>query len=646
MGAARFVVVVSALAAPLAHAAVLAGDAPSPWPTACGLVLGFLGWKRQALWVAGLLGLGPVWQALAGELAGDTGLHLIMPWLAALAATLARHPASGWQTTGPWRLGLAAWALSVALAWPVAAVRELDFTTAALGAATANGAFSPSTNVTIALIVLAAEAQLVALLLFDWCRGARPVDRRRVWLALTPGVAAACGVSLWQSTVNPGFISRAPWTALDRAAGTFYDANAMGALAALLGPVLAWRLAPPARAGRALWQGGWLALSLAGVMASGSRTALAGWSVAALAMVIASRRAFGRRQLAAAGLAAVVAVVTGAIVLQRGSPEAASQGNALTRLAQTIREAAADGGLTGLRRVLWERNGYGPISMAVIAEHPWFGVGPGAFAIVAPDYAKELTGALLPPDNAQNWWRHQWAELGLLGAAGAFACSLLAARGVIRSWRRSTNPRVIARSAPLMALGFMSFVGPPALHPILQVLIALVVAHGVVQTRSRAASVASLPPRGYSGGWLIWATALTCAAGLAIRGWTDFRPPYRAARFHFLYSYGLSPPTGTPLGEGVWAGRHAVGVFPPHGGTFVVRVTLPHDDLAAAPVRVNVSDGYRLVCGLEVRDRTPIECRVPMPGQAWPIVRLDISRDSAAAGAKGQAALVTGRFEP
>jgi hypothetical protein len=646
MGAARFVVVVSALAAPLAHAAVLAGDGRSPWPTVCGLVLGVLVWKRQALGVAGLLGLGPVWQVLAGELAGDAGPHLIMPWLAALAATLARHPASGWQTTGAWRLGLAAWALAVALAWPVAVARELDFTTAALGAATANGAFSPSTNLTIALIVLAAEAQLVALLLFDWCRGARLVDRRRVWLALTPGVAAACGVSLWQSAANPAFISREPWITLDRAAGTFYDANAMGALAALLGPVLAWRLAPPAGVGRALWQGGWLALSLAGVMASGSRTALAGWSVATLAMVIASRRAFGRRQLAAAGLAAVVAVVTGAIVLQRGSPEAASHGNALSRLAQTIRGAAAEGGLTGLKRVLWERNGYGPISMAVIAEHPWFGVGPGAFAIVAPDYAQELTGVLLPPDNAQNWWRHQWAELGLLGAAGAFGCSLLAGWAVIGSWRRSTNPRVIARSAPLMALGFMSFVGPPTLHPILQVLIALVVAHGVVQTRGRAAAVASLPPRVDSSGWLIWATALTCAAGLAIRGWTDFRPPYRAARFHFAYSYGLSPPMQTPLGDGVWAGRHAVGVFPPSGGTFVVRVTLPHDDLAVAPVRVDVGDGYRVVCGFEAREPIPLECRVPMPDQAWAIVRLDISRDSTAAGGTGQAALVTGRFEP
>jgi hypothetical protein len=284
--------------------------------------------------------------------------------------------------------------------------------------------------------------------------------------------------------------------------------------------------------------------------------------------------------------------------------------------------------------------------MAVIAEHPWVGVGPGAFAIVAPDYAVEVIGAVLPPDNAQNWWRHQWAELGLIGASGAFACSLLAALAVIGSWRRSSDPEVLARSAPLMALGLMSFVSPPTQHPILQVLIALVVANGVIQTQNGADSAPPSRPMTTWHGWLIWAAAATCAAGLAVHGWTDFRPPYRAARFHFLYSYGLSSPTRTPLGEGRWAGRHAVGVIPPDGRTFVVRLALPHDDLAAAPVRVQVSDGYRLVCSLEVSDHTPVECRLPVPEEAWPIVRLDISRHWIAESGERRAALVSGHFEP
>ena len=622
MGAARLVVVVSALGAPLLHAALLT-DTRSPWPTIGALVLGLVAWKRQTLWLAGLLGVGPIWHALAGAAAGDFDLQLVMPWLAALAATLARPPVAAWRARGPWLFGTAAWALSVALAWPVAAARELDFTTAAIGAATANGVLSPSPSESAALIALAAEGQLVALLLFDWFWGARQADRRQVWLGVMPGVAAACAVALWQSTVNPAFLSRAPWIALDRAAGTFYDANALGALAALLGPVLAGQLGPSSSAGRAAWRVGWLAVSLAAVMASGSRTALAAWAVASVVMLLASRRAFGWRRVGAAGVAVVIA---GTIGLRLWPPDPSSQGNPLTRLTETIRAAAAGGLLAGLERVLWSRDGYGTISMAVIAEHPWVGVGPGAFAIVAPDYAVEVIGALLPPDNAQNWWRHQWAELGLLGAAGAVACSLLAALAVIGSWRRSTDPEVLARSTPLMALGLMSFVSPPTQHPILQVLIALVVANGVIQTHSGADSAPSSRPVATWNGWLIWAAASTCAAGLAIHGWTDFRPPYRAARFHFVYSYGLSSPTQTPLGEGRWAGRHAVGVIPPAGRTFVVRLALPHDDLAAAPVRVHVSDGSRLVCSLDVSDHSPVECRLPVSEGTWPIVRLDISR--------------------
>ena len=66
MGAARLVVVASALGAPLVHAALLAGGARSPWPTIGALVLGFVAWKRQTLWLAGLLGVGPIgtrWRA-------------------------------------------------------------------------------------------------------------------------------------------------------------------------------------------------------------------------------------------------------------------------------------------------------------------------------------------------------------------------------------------------------------------------------------------------------------------------------------------------------------------------------------------------------------------------------------------------------
>lgn len=640
MGAARLVVVVSAIAAPLFHAAVLAGADRSPWPTVCGLILGFLAWKRQTLWLAVVLGVGPVWHAVAGTAADNTAIHLLMPWLAALAAALARPPSTVWQARGPWRFGSAAWALSLALAWPITSLRELDFTTASIGAATANGVVGPSPHDSAALVALAAEAQLVALLLFDWFWGARQADRRLVWRGLMPGVLAASAVAVWQSSVDLAFMSRAPWIALNRAAGTFYDANAIGALAALFGPALATH-PPLLRVSRRLWASGWLLASLAAVLASGSRASLAGWLLACTVLVVAAWRHWGLRAFAAGAVAALAIAVLITLIPPDDSPQA----HGVSRLAGTVRAAVGDGDWSGVARVVWDRDGFGPTGMAMIAEHPWVGVGPGAFSIVVPDYAVEVLGFALPPDNAQNWWRHQWAELGLLGAAGAFACSLLAALAIIRAWRRRANRDELMRTAPIIALGLMSVVSPPTQHPILQVLIGLLLARGVIPEAVGGDTTSPRLAPGIPRGWLIWAAAATYATGLAVQGWTDFRPPHRAARFHFVYGYGLSLPVQTPFGDGRWVGRRAVGVFPPGGSTYVVRIVLPHDDLAVAPVRVSVSDGYHQVCELEVADQAAVECRVPVPELNWPIVRLHVGRDSAENGDPGRAALVSGHFE-
>jgi hypothetical protein len=50
-------------------------------------------------------------------------------------------------------------------------------------------------------------------------------------------------------------------------------------------------------------------------------------------------------------------------------------------------------------------------------EHPLTGIGAGSYRIIAPDYGRALLNDALPPDNAQNWWRHQIAELGVFGGA-------------------------------------------------------------------------------------------------------------------------------------------------------------------------------------------------------------------------------------
>ncbi len=281
--------------------------------------------------------------------------------------------------------------------------------------------------------------------------------------------------------------------------------------------------------------------------------------------------------------------------------------------------------------------------MRVVADHPWVGVGPGAFGTVISDYARVTLGYRLPPDNAQNWWRQQLADFGLIGGAGALLCSLLALLAVLRTWRRSPDAATVSPSAA----------GGPRAD-----------GHGQpAHTASRCcrcswdcwlptrwrppvvADTATPAPMRWPA-QLVWTVAIACAVGLAAEGWTDFRPPRRAARFHFLYYYGLSAPVEAPFGGGRWSARRSVAVLEPTGKTIVVHVVLPHEDLASAPVTVTVSDANREVCQLVARDHTKLECLVPVPDGPWPMVRLDISRAWRTVDGIEQAAMVAGRFDP
>lgn len=643
--AARLLVAAMVVGAPLAHAGLLAADGVAVWSTLIALVAG--GAARallpQATWpLLAVLALGPLWQLGAGLVAGHGGLAPLMPWLAALGAWLAWPPAgrAPWGVTGAWRFGVVTWALVLAAAWPVTALRELDFTRATIGVATANGALGLTPELSAAMVALTAQAQIVALLLFDWLWSAVPAVRRRAWLALGPGVAAACGLALWQQLADPAFLSAAPWTGLARAAGPFYDANAMGALAALVAGGLALPALCPAAVPRWLWSGGWTLLGLGGVVASGSRSALAALLVSGAVLALARLRP--RHRVAALAALAVCAVIALAAARLAPAADEPQGGHALGRLAGTLRRVAS-GGAGELLWVAWRRDGYGPASLAVVADHPWVGVGPGVFGNVVTDYAWEALALRVPPDNAQNWWRQQLAELGTLGAAAPFLCSLLALLAVGRAWRRAQSDP--GRTAPLLALGLMALVSPPTQHPVLQVLAGLLVASAVAPEDAGAVPGASR--RAGLAGPLAWVLAVTCATGLAVEGWTVFRPVQRASRFHFLYYYGLSAPVDTPFGGGRWSARRSTAVVPPAPGSqLVVHLILPHDDLATAPVTVVVGDGTREVCRLEGRSHDKLECRMPVVPGRWPIVEIAVSRPWRTVDGVEQAALVAGRFDP
>ena len=111
-----------------------------------------------------------------------------------------------------------------------------------------------------------------------------------------------------------------------------------------------------------------------------------------------------------AALTALCAVILTAAALAAGA------GRVDSPLARLVRLGPADPtDVGGWLRYIWERESYGTAAIQMVRDSPLVGIGVGTYHMLVPDYAQALVGASLPPDNAQNWVRHQLAELGVLG---------------------------------------------------------------------------------------------------------------------------------------------------------------------------------------------------------------------------------------
>ena len=105
---------------------------------------------------------------------------------------------------------------------------------------------------------------------------------------------------------------------------------------------------------------------------------------------------------------------------------------------------------------LWTRGGYGTVATRMVRDYPLTGVGIGSFNWMAPDYWRTLANDRLPFDNAQNWWRHQLAELGLVASLPVIVWSSLIA------WLVFTRPTPVERRVETQTLrGLPSASAPP-----------------------------------------------------------------------------------------------------------------------------------------------------------------------------------------
>jgi O-antigen ligase len=628
----RLIVLVSMLLAGAAHAALAGQVLPAlPWAAAAAFAISFaLAKASLPLALIPALLLAYIAPAVAMVTFGSPDYHHILVWLALLAgAVVAASDWSRWHTPQFLKAPLAAWAIVVAVTWPIVAGREIDFSTvAARTLDTPNALLGGPPALTAAWVTSVALGQLIGVLWLDllWARFGTERLRRAervvlVPLAISAAIASAAGV--YQRYVDLNWLVVGDWPSLGRAAGLMLDANSFGTAAAIWAPLclaLVWRL------GRRFWLGlAFAALLLAGMWVSGSRTALL---IAAVGFTAVGVALFHRVRAWQARIAPVALLLTAAGLILFVAVRSDDRSNPLTR-ALEILPRAETGGLATFADDLWNRKGYGVAAARAISEHPWTGLGVGAFNQLSTDYYFLSSGLLIPPDNAQNWWRHQIAELGVIGAAPSILLSLLV---VLLIWRRQASAdhrdaATVVRGV-LVGLGLASLLGLTTQHPALWLTFATLLywLGALVDPAPAAMRPAWLARAG-------WAAA--CAIGVLVAAgqWRsatgDLRVPTRAVRVGFPYAYGFSTPeTDAALGPVRWTGRHAVGVVRAEHAYFAVTVT-PHPQAVETPARIRVWRGTQVVADVVANGPEAITRILRVPdGARFLMVETDISRSS------------------
>jgi hypothetical protein len=538
-----------------------------------------------------LMVLVPLAPALLTWLLGVAALNVFYTGLLAglFGALLPRIPRDRWALPPWWALLLGTWALTVAIGWPVMIVREAGLR---LGTLRDIGALDTwamlSTPQVESWILYVAITQLVGVLWLDWLfanETQNPTDRgSRIpdpVLGLLTGATIASLVAIYQGTVNIGFLSGGVWPDLRRAAGTLLDANAYGAIAALAGP-LAFVAIPALRPRHVrIWQSAALAINWAGAWMSGSRTAFVCGALGTVLLVYELLRV-GRRTgeeranmssllAGAAALVLVVIALAGAI-------------GPVRRMAAGVDVPFAD---------LWSRGGYGTVATRMLRDYPWTGVGIGSFNWMASDYWRILAHDRLPFDNAQNWWRHQLVELGIVGGLSVIAWSLLIA-WIVLTRRTPAEHRVEVATLRglLIGVGIASLLGVPTQNPIVLLLFFYLVARFANLTNPRPSNPRIPDPRSRipASAWIAGATiAVLYASGQLVLARGPLKPVTRAEVTNHDYITGTYPGERLPHGSFRWTRKRAAFAVNAPTQHLVLRFHVEHPDIATHPVKVRIT---------------------------------------------------------
>jgi hypothetical protein len=520
--------------------------------------------------------------------------HHLGIWIAAAAGALAAHadPAR-WHVPDNWRFPIIGWALVLAVTWPVVALREIDFSLVAAGTyGVANSVAQQSPPLASAFTILMALTQLVGLLwidlLFARFRNDDRAFARRVVVPFLAGIVLSAGVAIYQRTVDADFLNLPIWSNLLRAGGLMNDANTLAMGAAIWAPLAiatAWTLRLP-------WISAAYGVLAAGMWAGGSRTALLAFAAGTIGLIVAMLQRRGWWQPRVGRVAALLGVAVVILVVAM-LPREFNAGNPLMRALDRLPRLDSD----EIRRFviddLWVRFGYGEAAVDIVRDHPLTGIGAGAFHLVGPEYIYRERGVVIASDNAQNWWRHQLAELGVLGALPALWASVLVF-GLLRGEAEGEPPGAIAllRSV-LVGVGLASVLGVPTQHPATWIAFATAVfwLHTLLRADARPAVATRSAPLAAA-----LAIALVTAIGLAITARGELRPLTRALTTVVPHVQGLSPIEGvSDYGEFRWSGTRALAAMPVRGRWMQLTLWAPYSDVDRRAIVAAVSVNGREV---------------------------------------------------